>query len=469
MSRSSTTGSTPAKVASASFIGTSIEFYDFFIFGTAAALVFPTLFFPGESPLIGALLSFATFGVGFFARPVGGIVFGHFGDRVGRKKMLVTSLVGMGAATFLMGLLPTYATIGIAAPICLALLRLVQGFCVGGEWGGATLMAVEHAPPHRRGFYGAFAQMGSPAGVAIATLAFLLVAQLSDEAFLSWGWRLPFMFSAVLVILGLAIRLRLAESPAFTRVRQQQAQVALPAKTAVRNWWRQILLVAGIFVSQGIFAYICMSYLVSYGTSQHGLERTSVLLSVFAAAVVATGLYAVFGAVSDRIGRRTTYTVGAVAMAVAVIPTLALIETGSPVAFAAAMMLMFGFAMAPAGGATGSLFAMMFGPEVRYTGVSLGYTLAQLSGAAFAPLIATALFAATSSTVGLALYLLGVSGISILSLLLVGGPWGRSEAARQRTEADAQLPDTPGDASAPFASPGSQPNAANLAPVTAKE
>lgn len=422
----------PLKVALASFIGTSIEFYDFFIFGTAAALVFPVLFFPGESPLMGALLAFATFGVGFLARPVGGIVFGHFGDRIGRKRMLVVSLVGMGMTTFLMGLLPTYEAIGIAAPILLAFLRLVQGFCVGGEWGGATLMAVEHAPPGRRGFYGAFPQMGSPSGVAIATLAFLLVAELPDEQFLAWGWRLPFLLSAALVVVGLYIRLSVGESPDFVRAQKQRDRVDLPLKSAVQGYWREILLVAGIFLSQGIFAYVCMSYLVSYGTSVLAISRTSALLGVFGSAVVATMLYGVFGALSDRIGSRRTYLLGATAMALSIAPALALINTGSSLLFGAALMLVFGVAMAPAGGSTGSLFAPMFGAEVRYTGVSIGYTLAQICGAAFAPFIATALYGATGSTSGLLMYMLAASAVSITALVIAGRTSGRRGSARRQ-------------------------------------
>ena len=429
----------PLKVASASFIGTTIEFYDFFIFGTAAALVFPKLFFPGESPLLGALLSFATFGVGFLARPLGGIVFGHYGDRIGRKKMLVISLVGMGSATFLMGLLPGYATIGILAPVLLAVLRLIQGFCVGGEWGGATLMAVEHAPIGKRGFYGAFTQMGSPGGVALATLVFLAVAQLPDEQFLTWGWRIPFLFSAILVAVGLFIRISVTESPEFVKVKVDHEQVKLPVKVAFQKYWRQILLVAGIFISQGIFAYICISYFVSYGTAVLKIDRTAALLGVCAAAVVATILYGVFGAVSDHIGRKTTYLIGAVAMAVSIAPAIALINTGNPWLFGVALMLVFGLAMSPAGGATGSLFSLMFGAEVRYTGVSLGYTIAQLCGSAFAPLIAVALYGATGSTNGLLIYMLAASAISITSLLLLGGPFGRKEAARQFEHHTAQV------------------------------
>ena len=325
----------PLKVAMASFIGTGIEYYDFFIYGTAAALVFPKLFFPEQSPLMATLLSFATFGVGFFARPVGGVVFGHFGDRIGRKKMLVISLMGMGAATFCMGLLPGYATIGILAPILLTVLRILQGFCVGGEWGGATLMAVEHAPVGKRGLYGAFPQMGAPAGTALATVAFLTVAQLPDEQFLSWGWRIPFLLSAALVVVGLFIRLTIGESPEFVAVHEHKEEVKLPIKVAFQKYWRQILLVAGIYFSQGIFAYICISYFVSYATAVVKLDRTSALLGVFVAGIVAVFLYGFFGSLSDRIGRKTTYMIGAVAMAVSIWPAVALINTGNPWLFAA--------------------------------------------------------------------------------------------------------------------------------------
>lgn len=421
----------PLRVALASFIGTAVEFYDFLIYGTAAALVFPTVFFPDSSPFVGALLAFATFGVGFFARPIGGVVFGHFGDRVGRKKMLVISLMGMGAATVLMGLLPPYAAIGIAAPILLALLRLVQGFCVGGEWGGAVLMAVEHAPAGRRGFYGAFPQMGAPAGVALATLVFLIVAALPDADFLAWGWRIPFLFSAVLVIIGLVIRLTVDESPEFARVRDLKQRVRIPAIEAFRSHGKQILLVAGIYLSQGVFAYICASYFVQYGTSQAGLDRQGALLAVFIAALVAVALYAVFGALSDVWGRKTTYMLGAVAMAVTIGPALVMIDSGQLLLFGAALVLVFGLAMAPSGGAAGSLISLLFSAEVRYSGASIGYTISQILGAAFAPLIAVALFEASGSLIPLFIYLAGVSLISIVSLVLAGGPWGRKEAQAQ--------------------------------------
>ena len=429
--------SSPVKVATASFIGTTVEYYDFFIYGTAAALVFPRLFFPESGALMGTLLSFATFGVGFLARPVGGVVFGHFGDRVGRKKMLVISLVTMGVATTLMGLLPTYAAIGVAAPILLTVLRLVQGFAVGGEWGGATLMAVEHAPPGRRGFFGAFPQMGAPAGVGLATIAFYFVAQMDPAAFEAWGWRLPFLFSAALVVVGLIIRLSIAESPEFEKVRDAAAQIKLPIAEAFRRHPREIFLVAGTYLSQGVLAYICMSYLVGYASGPVGIPRAGALLGVFVAAVVAVVLYPVFGSLSDRWGRKQTYLLGAVLMLVTTGPAFLLINTGNSVAFGAALVLVFGIAMAPAGGVTGSLFSMVFTPEVRYSGASVGYTISQIVGPAFAPLIATALYAAYGSSVPVVVYLLVVCAISVVSVALLPNRHDTPSTATPAAEKDA--------------------------------
>jgi metabolite-proton symporter len=412
----------------ASFIGTTIEYYDFFIYGTAAALVFPRLFFPEATPLMGTLLSFATFGVGFLARPLGGIVFGHFGDRIGRKKMLIISLVGMGLATMLMGMLPGYAQIGMAAPILLTILRLFQGFMVGGEWGGATLMAVEHAPKGKRGFYGAFPQTGAPAGTALATVAFLSVSQLSDEAFFSWGWRLPFLVSAVLVVVGLIIRLSVSESPAFAAARSQDAIVKLPLKEAFKRHPKEIFLIAGTYMSQGVYAYITMSYLVNYASKVVDLDKSTALMGVFIAAVIATVLYPVFGALSDTYGRKTMYLIGALAMGAVTWPAFMLINTGTAWGFTTAVILLFGIAMPPAAGVTGSLMSMVFSREVRYTGASVGYTLGTLAGPAFAPTIATALFAAYGTSDAVAVYMIVVSVISVVSVSLLPGGWGRKEA-----------------------------------------
>ncbi len=448
----SATKTSPMRVALASFVGTTVEYYDFFVYGTAAALVFPTLFFPDASPAIGILLSFATFGVGFLARPLGGIVFGHFGDRVGRKQMLVISLVGMGAATVLMGLLPGYAQIGIAAPILLTLLRLVQGFAVGGEWGGATLMAVEHAPTAKKGFFGSFSQMGAPAGTSIATLAFFAASQLPDEQFLSWGWRLPFLFSAVLIVIGLFIRLSLTESPDFAEIKANSAVVRMPIAVAFRKHWKEIFLIAGTYLSQGVFAYICMAYLVSYGTTVAGISRTFALAGVFVAGLVAVLLYPVFGALSDTFGRKTMYLLGAVTMGVAIGPAFALIDTGNPWLFMTAQVLVFGISMAPAAGVTGSLFTMIFDTDVRYSGVSIGYTISQVAGSAFAPTIATALYASTNTSNSIVLYLLIVSAISVVSVILLPGGWGRKGATRQLV-ADQRTSTPNATATASFSAP----------------
>jgi metabolite-proton symporter len=420
------------RVAAASFIGTTVEFYDFLIYGTAAALVFPKLFFPAVSPATGLLLSFATFGVGFVARPLGGVVFGHFGDRVGRKKMLVYSLLVMGGATVLMGLLPTYAQIGLAAPILLTLLRLAQGFAVGGEWGGATLMAVEHASESRKGLYGAFPQMGAPAGTACATLAFWAVSRMPDDQFLSWGWRLPFVASAVLILIGLVIRLSVSESPDFAAVRGRDQVVRIPIAEAFRKHWKQILLVAGAYLSQGVFAYICVAYLVSYATTVAEINRTHALFGVAVAAVVAVVTYPLFGALSDRIGRKPVFLTGVVVMGLSIWPAFALINTGNALLFGAALLLVFGFAMAPAAGVTGSLFSLAFDADVRYSGVSIGYTLSQVVGSAFAPTIATALYTATRTSNSIVGYLVAVSAISAVATCFLPGSWTRSPTDQPR-------------------------------------
>ena len=421
----------PRRAAVASFVGTTVEFYDFLIYGTAAALVFPALFFPKADPATGVLLSFATFGVGFVARPIGGLVFGNFGERLGRKRMLVYSLVLMGLSTVCMGLLPTYDQVGVTAPVLLTVLRLLQGFAVGGEWGGATLMAVEHAPESKKGFYGAFPQMGAPAGTALATLAFLAVAPLSDTAFLVWGWRIPFLAGAVLIGIGLVIRLSLTESPEFAAVRDHDAVVRLPIVDAFRRHTREILLVAGAYLSQGVFAYICVAYLVAYATAVVGISRTQALSGVFVAAVVAVAAYPLFGALSDRVGRKPVFLAGVVAMGLSAFPAFALIDTGNPALFTVALIAVFGLAMAPAAGVTGSLFAMAFDPDVRYSAVSIGYTLSQLIGSAFAPTIAAALYEQTRSSAVIAAYLVAVSVVSAVSVVFLRA--GRAVPTGSRT------------------------------------
>ncbi|MFS2294327.1 MAG: MFS transporter, partial [Actinomadura sp.] len=302
--------------------------------------------------------------------------------------------------------------------------------------------------PHgKRGFYGAFPQMGAPAGTGLATIAFFFATQLSPDRFEAWGWRLPFLFSAFLVAVGLVIRLTIAESPGFEAVRRRAQQPKMPLVDAWRRHPREILLIAGTYLSQGVYAYLCMSFLVSYATKELGVPRPPALLGVFAAAVVATLLYPVFGALADRWGRKTVYLLGATAMLVAIVPVFVLINTGSPLAFGLAIVLLFGIAMAPAGGVTGSLFSLVFTPEVRYSGASVGYTISQICGPAFAPTIATALYAIDHSSGPVVCYLLVVGAVSVVSVLLLPGrlgrpePYGTADRASGRTAGPATRPE----------------------------
>ena len=412
-------GTPISKVAGACLIGTTIEFYDFFIYGTAAALVFPKLFFPEASPFIGTLLAFAAFGVGFVARPLGGVIFGHFGDRIGRKKMLVVSLMIMGLSTVLIGVLPTYAAVGALAPALLVLLRLAQGIAVGGEWGGAVLMAVEHAPPQKRGFYGSWPQAGAPLGTLLATGAFFLVSLLPDEDFLSWGWRIPFLASIVLIVAGLFIRLKVTESPAFQVVHQQHAEPRRPIVEVLRDHPRAVLLVAGAFLVQSTVSYVFIAYLASYGTAVVKAPRTTVLAVIMLSAVVSTILHITFGAVSDRRGRKPLYLAGVIAMGVLIFPAFALFNTGNFALMLLAHILMFGVALSLSGGPTPAMFSEMFSSRIRYTGASLGYQLAGLFGAALSPIIAASLYEAFGTGYAIAVYVAATAVISFIAVSFI--------------------------------------------------
>src|SRR6185369_7067694 len=359
-------------VALASLIGTTIEWYDFFLYGTAAALVFNRLFFPNTDPLMGTLLSFGTFAVGFFARPVGGIVIGHYGDKVGRKSMLVLTLVIMGVATFLIGLLPTYAQIGPWAAVALVVLRLAQGFGVGGEWGGAVLMAVEHAPPGRRGFYGSWPQIGVPAGLALSTAVFAVFSRLPEDQFLSWGWRVPFLVSALLVGVGLVIRMKIVETPAFAKVKEQSAEARQPIVEVLRSYPKEVLLAMGArFAENGAF-YIYSVFVLVYATQQVKIPQQTVLNAMLFAAACELAAIPFYGALSDRLGRRPVYLFGAVMTAVLAFPLFMLLDTGSTPMVALAMFLVFIFSHAAMYGPQAAFLSEMFGTRVRYSGASLG-------------------------------------------------------------------------------------------------
>ncbi len=378
------------KVAFASLIGTTIEWYDFYIYGTAAALVFPQLFFPAFAPGVGLLAALSTYAVGFLARPLGGAVFGHFGDRVGRKKMLVITLTMMGVATLLMGLMPSFGTLGIFAPIGLVVLRFVQGIAVGGEWGGAVLMAVEHAPRSRRGFYGSWPQIGSPLGLVLSTAVFALVGFLPDAAFQSWGWRVPFLLGVVLIVAGLFIRLSLLESPVFTQAAGQGRTVRLPVKDALIGHWRNIAAAAGAFVIINAVFYLVTVLTLSWATTQLDISRSVFLGAVLAAAVCMCVTVPLFGALSDKVGRRGLYASGAALVVVFAFPLYALIGSESTVLLFLGIFVMLALGHASMYGPQASLYSEMFPPEVRYSGASVGYQVGGMLGG-LVPLAAQAL------------------------------------------------------------------------------
>jgi MFS transporter, MHS family, shikimate and dehydroshikimate transport protein len=406
------------KVAMASFIGTTIEWYDFFIYGTAAALVFGTLFFPEFSPLAGTLAAFSTFAVGFFARPVGGVIFGHFGDRIGRKTMLIISLMMMGIATFIIGLLPTYAAIGVAAPILLVLLRFVQGLGVGGEWGGAVLMAVEHAPPGKRGFYGSWPQMGVPAGLILSNLIFLSVAGLPEEAFLAWGWRIPFLLSIVLVGVGLFIRFRVMESPGFARVKETGTESRMPILDVLRHHPKQVALAAGAFIIINAYFYILVSYIINYATAEAGMTRSAIITVVLLSSIVTFFVIPAAGALSDKVGRRTLYLIGTVGMGLSAFPLFWAADTGNVWLVLPAHII--GLAVLGLGyGPQAALYAEMFSTRLRYSGASLGYQGGSIFGGALAPIIATLLFAGTGTSTSIAIYIAVLAVISFICMWLI--------------------------------------------------
>jgi metabolite-proton symporter len=380
-------------VALASFAGTTIEWYDFYLYGTAAALVFNRVFFPTFDPLAGMLASYATYAVGFIARPLGGIVIGHFGDRTGRKSMLVLTLVMMGVATFLIGLLPTYNQIGYWAAVALVTLRVIQGFGVGGEWGGAVLMAVEHAPAGKRGFYGSWPQMGVPIGLLLSTTVFSLVSRLPEDQFLSWGWRVPFLSSIVLVAIGLLIRLSILETPAFAKLKETQQAARMPILEVLRHYPKQILLAIGARMAENGAFYIYTVFSLTFATQYVGLKRSIVLNAMMIAAVVDALAIPVCGAISDRLGRRPVYLFGATMTAVTAFPFFWLIQTGRPIMVVAAMVMVLLLAHAAMYAPQAAFFSELFGTRVRYTGTSLGNQLASVIAGGFSPLISTALMA----------------------------------------------------------------------------
>ncbi|MER6063086.1 MFS transporter [Streptomyces sp. CA-142005] len=417
---------TPAslpRIVAASLIGTTIEWYDFFLYGSAAALVFNKLFFPDSDPLVGTLLSFLTYAVGFAARPLGALVFGHYGDRLGRKKLLVLSLVMMGGATFAIGLLPTHATVGAAAPVLLTALRLVQGFALGGEWGGAVLLVSEHGDARRRGFWASWPQTGAPAGQLLATgVLSLLTAVLSDDAFGTWGWRIPFLLSGVLVIVGLWIRLSVDESPVFKEAlaraesRRTQEAEKLPLVSVLRNHWRDVLVAMGARMAENISYYVITAFILVYATTSAGVSKQTALNAVLIGSAVHFAVIPAWGALSDRVGRRPVYLLGAAGVGLWMFPFFSLVDTGSFGYLILAVtvgLVLHGAMYAP----QAAFFAEMFATRMRYSGASIGAQFASVAAGAPAPLIATALLDDYGSSTPIALYVIAAA---VLTLIAVG-------------------------------------------------
>jgi MFS transporter, MHS family, shikimate and dehydroshikimate transport protein len=406
------------RVVLASFVGTMIEWYDFFIYGTAAALVFNQLFFPTENEFVGRMAAYASFAIGFFMRPLGGIVFGHFGDRVGRKAMLVTTLMMMGVATFLIGVLPTYETIGVAAPVLLILLRLVQGLGVGGEWGGAVLMAVEHGHAGRRGFYGSCVQMGVPAGLLLATAVFWACSSLPEEQFLAWGWRIPFLLGILLLAVGMFIRFQVFESPLFAESQKKNDVSPLPILEVFSKYRRSVLLAMGARFAENACFYIFSVFVLSYATQYLKLPRELILKGIWIAAAVQLVVIPLAGIVSDRVGRRPVYLAGALFVACFAFPFFWLIETRETVfVYLAIVLALMGHALMY--GPQAAFFSELFGTRVRYSGASVGYQLASPLAGGIAPLIATALLEwSEGASWPVSVYMILTAAVTLLSVFL---------------------------------------------------
>ncbi|MCT2589761.1 MHS family MFS transporter [Streptomyces sp. N2-109] len=431
------------RVIGASLIGTTVEWYDFFLYGAAAALVFNDLFFPTADPLTGTLIAFVTYAIGFAARPIGGVVFGHFGDKVGRKKLLVISLLMMGGATFAMGLLPTYATIGIGAPLLLTVLRLIQGFALGGEWGGAVLLVSEHGGAKHRGFWASWPQAGAPGGNLLATgVLALLAAFQSDDAFQAWGWRIPFLLSGVLVIIGLWIRVSVSESPVFLEA-QAKAEAArqasgvpeqAPVIEVFRTGWRQVVSAIGVRYGENVSYYILTAFLLVYVTEHLDLSKSVGLNAVAIGSAVHFVTIPLWGALSDRLGRRPVTLIGAVGMAGWAFAFFAMLDTESFPVIAVAVtvgLLLHGAMYGP----QAAYISEMFDTRVRYSGASMGSQIASILAGALAPIIAVELLKDFDSGVPIAVYLSAASLVTVVAVWCAQETLGRDLAQDVSTSA----------------------------------
>lgn len=419
------------RVALTALTGTSIEWYDFFLYATAAALVFPTAFFPDSTPTVGLILSFTTFSFGFIARPLGGILFGHFGDRIGRKRTLVIALMLMGVVSTMIGLLPTFATIGIAAPILLSVLRFAQGLAIGGQWGGAMLLVTESAPADKRGYYGAFAQAGAPVGVILANLAFIIIsATVSEEAFMQWGWRIPFLSSVLLIGISMYVQLSIEDTTAFKKLqalkakKQAESPTAAPIQRspvleAIAKYPKRIALAAGAFLSIQVAFYILIGFVLAYGGDPNGaaMSRNNMLVAILVASALQILAQFMAAAYSDRHGRRGVFMLGAVLTGVWAFALFPLIDTGSLWLMVLALsggLIFVGMMYGP----QAAFFTELFSTDVRYSAASLGYQGGAILGGAFAPAIATILWT-EYAIVWVSVYIAIASVLTLLSVMML--------------------------------------------------
>ncbi|MFC5360439.1 MFS transporter [Peribacillus frigoritolerans] len=408
------------RILIASLVGSSIEWFDYFLYGTVSALVFNQLFFVNEDPTIGLLLSYASFALAFFIRPFGGVIFSHIGDRIGRKKTLVLTLSLMGVATFGMGLLPTYQAVGIWAPILLITLRLVQGLGIGGEWGGALLLAVEYAPAEKRGLFGAIPQMGVTIGMLLGTVALSIMTLLPENAFMTWGWRIPFIFSALLVFFGLWIRKGIDETPSFKKVKESGEVPKLPIVETLKNYWREVLIAVGAKVVETAPFYIFSTFVVSYATANLGFSRTATLTAVMIATIITTILIPIMGNLSDKIGRKKLFIGGTIGMALFAFPYFWLLEQKSVLLLIVATVIGLGVIWAPITAVLGTMFSEIFDAKIRYTGITLGYQIGAALAGGTAPLVATALLDRfNNSYVPVAIYIIFASVLSLAAIWAV--------------------------------------------------
>lgn len=412
------------RVAVATVVGTAVEAFDFLAYGTAAALVFNKLFFPQFDPLTGTLAAFAAFASGMLARPVGGILFGHFGDRIGRKSMLTLSLLMMGICTVLIGLLPTYGQIGVWAPILLVLLRVGQGLSFGGEMGGAMLMAVEHAPPRWKALFGSLPLVGAPLGILLSVGSFALVTRLPEADFLSWGWRLPFLASAVLIVVGLLIRRGIDESPDFARVKSERAQVKLPVAELLRKHGKALLLCIGCKLAEVTLIYTFLVFSVSYAVSNLGFARSDALHALLYGAAVLTCTIPLFGLLGDRYGARRVCGWGGILLALMAIPIFMAVGSGSLMAYSIAVFIAMAINYAMMIAPQSSLYAAQFPPELRYSGLSIGVQFSAAIGGGLAPMVSALLVARFDSIVPVGVYMAALGLVAGTSAFLMK-PAGR--------------------------------------------